>query len=218
MNRYRSDIIRSNLAFIDTENRKNHSYTLGITPFIFLTSEEFASFVSVDGLSDSSIPAKSAKCLNRQQSRSFVDWRKKGILSPNINQGDCGSCYAIATVELTATALRLAGRKVDPLSSQQVVDCSRAYGNSGCSGGSLLYSLKYISDIGLVTEAEYPYVGKESVCAVPKQGRFKPSHFNRYSDIDEASLQSLVASGPVSVAIYGSWEPLQVTEPSSLSL
>ena len=166
--------------------------------------------MSARSLLDTSNHKKSGKCLNRQQSRSSVDWRKRGILSPISNQGDCGSCYAMATAELTATAFRLAGKKVDPLSSQQVVDCSHSYGNSGCSGGSLLYSLKYISDIGLVTDAEYPYTGKESPCAVPKQGRFKPSDFKSYSCVDEASVQSLVTSGPVSVAIYGSWAPLQV--------
>ena len=212
LTRYRSNVIRSNMAFIDAENRKNHSYTLGITPFIYLTSKEFASYVSTRGLSDSSIPPRSAKCLNRQQSPSSVDWRKRGILSPITNQGDCGSCYAMATAELTATALRLAGKKVDPLSSQQIVDCSHAYGNSGCSGGSLLYSMKYINSTGLVPDTEYPYLGKETPCAVSGQGRFRASQFKRYSDIDETSLQSLVASGPVSVAIYGSWEPLQVAE------
>lgn len=203
-------MIRSNLVFIDAENRKYHLYTLGVTPFIFLTTEEFADYVSTRSLVDPSIHSKSVKCLNRRHARSFVDWRKRGVFSPITNQGSCGSCYAMATAELTATALRLAGKKVDLLSSQQVVDCSRAYGNSGCSGGSLLYSLKYINNTGLVTDTEYPYTGKETPCAVPKQGRFKPSDFKRYSDIDETSLQSLVASGPVSVAIYGSWAPLQV--------
>ena len=69
-----------------------------------------------------------------------VDWRKKGVLSAVMNQGSCGSCYAIASAGMIAAAYRIHGEKVEDLSSQQIMDCSTEYGNSGCEGGTVYSS------------------------------------------------------------------------------
>ncbi len=43
------------------------------------------------------------------------------------------------------------------LSEQQLVDCSRDYGNFGCNGGFAYNGLRYIRDKGVTTEDKYPY-------------------------------------------------------------
>jgi len=49
------------------------------------------------------------------------------------------------------------------LSSQQIIDCSIAYGNLGCSGGSLKNTLQYLQRVGGIMQGiEYPY--KAKVC------------------------------------------------------
>jgi C1A family cysteine protease len=50
------------------------------------------------------------------------------------NQGSCGSCWAFSAVAAIESTLLINGR-TELLSEQQLVDCSRAYGNQGCSGG-----------------------------------------------------------------------------------
>ena len=139
-----------------------------------------------------------------------VDWRKKGIFSPIRNQGTCGSCYGEAAAELTASVLRLSGKHVDQLSLQQIVDCSRSYGNSGCSGGSILFSMKYIMDNGLVTEANYPYIGKTGECNISGSTRYQVHNSTTLVGVSESVIQRYVSQSPVAVGMLSSWAPLQV--------
>lgn len=50
------------------------------------------------------------------------------------------------------------------LSEQQLVDCSRKYGNFGCSGGENYQGLAYVKDHGITTEALYPYKAHNENC------------------------------------------------------
>lgn len=48
-------------------------------------------------------------------------------------------------------------------SSQQIIDCSIAYGNLGCSGGSLKNTLQYIQRVGGIMQGiEYSYKARVS--------------------------------------------------------
>lgn len=49
------------------------------------------------------------------------------------------------------------------LSAQQIVDCSASAGNSGCSGGSLRITLRYLqASRGLMRNVDYPYESEAS--------------------------------------------------------
>lgn len=87
-----------------------------------------------------------------------LDWRELGFRTKPMNQKTCGGCYAFAVATSVAAQVFRRTGKVVELSPQQIVDCSVSAGNSGCAGGSLKTTLKYLHSIrGLMRDVDYPY-------------------------------------------------------------
>lgn len=92
-----------------------------------------------------------------------IDWTSKGVVTEVKNQGQCGSCWAFSTTGMLECYAKLKGESVS-LSEQELVDCTRSYGNYGCSGGWPYAALKYIEEHKIAYESEYPYHAKDETC------------------------------------------------------
>lgn len=104
------------------------------------------------------------------------DWREKtpGGLPPIRDQGNCGSCWAFATVGALECAIKIKdGINVD-LSEQWLVDCAKGLFWHGCEGGISAHDwhkgIKTDScgGYGAVLETDYPYTGDDGSCSCPK--------------------------------------------------
>ena len=84
------------------------------------------------------------------------------------------------------------------LSEQQVLDCSKSYGNYGCNGGWMNATFAYTKDHGLQTDDEYPYVAKDQKCNAPEGGKYKISNYVSVSGC--ADMETALNSQPIATA------------------
>lgn len=105
------------------------------------------------------------------------------LLNGVVNQGRCGSCYALSVANSIESSLAVRASKEGnddfkpvSLSAQQIVDCTRNtyYGNYGCRGGRVRSTMVYALNEGLMLERDYPYSGRQGFyCKVSGQQYFK---------------------------------------------
>jgi len=214
---FRKKIWLNNKDMIDRHNEQFDkglkTYSLEMNKFGDLLNHEFVSMMN--GLK---IPTNRTRRgityiepANVNIPESF-DWRDEGAVTEVKDQGQCGSCWAFSTTGAIEGAHFRATGKLVSLSEQQLVDCTKSYGEQGCSGGYVDKAFQYVEDQGGIdTESSYPYHARSEKC-----------HFNKYNvgakvlnfvDIrrnDENALKSAIATqGPVAVGIQANLTDFQ---------
>jgi cathepsin C len=109
------------------------------------------------------------------------DWRNhKGqdYVGAVMNQGSCGSCYAVAVTHMLESRVRVQtnNRHKPKLSIQEVLSCSRY--SQGCHGGFPFLVGKYAQDFGLASESAEPYKGHKGVrCNANAQAKVRAKDY-----------------------------------------
>lgn len=190
-----------------------HTYWLGANEYADMTNREFRAMMNGYKMQPKSNTSSVFLAPSHVTYPDEVDWRKEGYVTDVKNQGQCGSCWSFsATGSLEGQNFKKTGKLVS-LSEQNLVDCSRSYGNNGCQGGLMDNAFRYIKENhGIDTENSYPYEAKNLKC------RFKTDSIGAtdtgFTDVatgDEDALMKAVATvGPVAVAIDASHMSFQL--------
>lgn len=89
------------------------------------------------------------------------DWRDHEGVTPVKDQGNCGSCWAFASVGALEGCARILDRVVYDLSEQQVLSCNTL--GQGCGGGYWEAPFEVFSTYGAIEEQCMPYRAIDSI-------------------------------------------------------
>ncbi|KAI3388621.1 hypothetical protein SNEBB_010255 [Seison nebaliae] len=205
-------IYDENVKYIERHNLEEeqglHTYRLGINQFTDLTNEQFLRSMGVFGGSGKEAERKSKESQKiRRNIPGAVDWRKKGYVTPVKNQIQCLASWAFsATGSLEGQWFKMYSKLVS-LSEQNLVDCSSAFGNRGCFGGTMKNAFDYIqNNDGIDTEASYPFKQFETICKYKKENRGATldGYFEIKSGDEDSLVDAVITAGPISTTIDAS--------------
>lgn len=211
----RLKVFRDNFNYIKEQNGQGLSYQLDVNQFADMTPDEFSmSHTGISASSMAALPNLGRHQVGNATLPESVDWTTKNVVNPVKNQAQCGSCWAFSTIGALEGAWAIATGKLISLSEQQLVDCSRSYGNNGCSGGLMDNAFKYEVTVAVCTEASYNYTAQNGVCKASKCAAGIPSGgvvgFKDIDHNDQQALMSAVVQQPVSVAIEADQSAFQL--------
>jgi C1A family cysteine protease len=197
---FRAAEFKKKLAAIEEHNSQNGTHTVGLNQFADLTAKEMKKML---GYRQELKQTNAAPVLlDESNLQASVNWVTAGAVTPVKNQGMCGSCWAFSTTGAVEGAEFVATGKLVSLSEQQLVDCSKSFGNYGCNGGLMDFGFQYAQKNPLETEGDYPYKATEGTCAyVQSKGVGKVAGFQDVTPGSVSQLQAALNKGPVSVAI-----------------
>lgn len=219
----RLSIFKESLERIKLKNKdRNHPDDAwwGLNEFSDLTPEEFKQMMSKKKTERKNLHHKhllrraagTVNFKNMTKLPQFVDWRKRGIITPVKSQNKCGACWAFSTVETLESMNALKTGTLTELSVQQVIDCATGL-NHGCDGGDTCDALDWMYEkkVKIVTEKQYPLTDEQGDCKIIKAKKGVQLKFNytceKLVGAEEEMVKLLAVHGPLVVSVDSStWQ------------
>merc|ERR1719378_840165 len=216
---HRFAVFSANMDFVARHNAEYeqgmHTYWGGVNEWADMENSEFVA--QMNGLKydhDADVKNPVEMPALTEALPTSVDWRQKGVVTAVKNQGQCGSCWSFSATGSTEGQHALATGQLVSLSEQNLIDCSTAYGNSGCEGGLMDYAFQYIIDNnGIDTEASYPYTAtgpNQCEYSVANKAATLVSFHDLPTKNENALQQASATIGPISVGIDASHMSFQM--------
>lgn len=198
---YRRTVFESNLNYINTENAKGHSYTLGVTKFADWTQEEFKKIMGYIPMGHKYPEFEDNEMYPEVNAFKDIDWTKANKVTGVKDQGNCGSCWAFSAVGATEALFAIKTKRLMEFSEQQLVDCdSRSY---GCMGGEMFYAFQYYRTHGICKRTSYPYTAQDGTCH-SQTCEADTMHIKKYELVvsqDPSVIHQKLALAPLSIGV-----------------
>jgi C1A family cysteine protease len=183
----------------ELQNSGKITHTLAINQFADMTKEEFKNYAGLSKrLGDDPV------CTQKHTSdtnKADVDWIAKGAVAKVKNQASCGSCYTFSAIAAIEALYFIKGHTLTTFSEQELVDC-KYEGNDGCNGGWMDACFDYAMNVGVSTDAQYPYTGRDGKCkntTVTHVFKITGCKDIPYEDLD--ALQDALSVNVLSIAV-----------------
>ncbi|KAF1744179.1 hypothetical protein MXB_3035 [Myxobolus squamalis] len=199
---HRKSLFEKNLRFIINTNAQNKNLTLKMNKFGHLEKQEMPGFINLQSeLKLDENEEEPPIFVGREIPLDF-DWTKYDVLSPVEDQLYCGSCYAFSAIGAIESQFAIQTGILPSLSKQEIIDCSKNYGNYACLGGYEESVYRYCMDHGLSNSSDYPYYAAENQCSRENHNNsYKLQGYKGLTKGDEANLlRAIYYVGPISIA------------------
>jgi cathepsin L len=201
----REKLFQQRLADVRQQNSKpNRLWTAGLNHLTDRTHAELQELrgwrrsVAHPGSSGTSLLSGRGKHIGSLASE--VDWKN---VTAVVDQGSCGSCWAVATKALLDAHYAIHMNEETKFSAQELVNCvpnpESCGGSGGCGGATVELAMQYVQGVGLSTESEVPYRGSDGSCKRPASSSLFQSDGNGHDH----------GSGGSGLKGLHSWETLE---------
>jgi len=131
------------------------------------------------------------------------DWRQQGVVTQVQDQGDCGACYAFASLANIESKLQIDGAGTYDFSENNAKECP--WHDPSCSGSNYWEMAGWFSQKGMVQESCDPYVDSDVDCndTCPYIKTLLDWRFISYEVPNPNVLKAYIqAYGPVYTSVY----------------
>jgi len=153
-----------------------------------------------------------------------VDWTHLETANHIMDQGACGSCWAVASSTLLQAHYEVHMNGSRTFATQELVDCvsnpDHCGGDGGCKGATVELAMDYVQKHGLREEGQLPYQGSEGTCPHADKGSsladvqrlngggggasFGFRGWTKLPENKALPLMQAVMDGPVGISVGGS--------------
>jgi len=156
-------------------SQSNRLWTAGVNKLWDWTENELMSLRGWDGSAKPSSKGSVRRHAFLQQEEDDDDselpteklWTDLSASRHIRNQGDCGSCWAIASATVLEAHAEISGNP-RTFSAQQITECTpnpkRCGGDGGCQGATSELAMDWVLRNGVAEESVIPYTGRDAAC------------------------------------------------------
>eukprot|EP00933_Yihiella_yeosuensis_P032847 TRINITY_DN264_c1_g1_i1.p1 TRINITY_DN264_c1_g1~~TRINITY_DN264_c1_g1_i1.p1 ORF type:complete len:474 (-),score=110.97 TRINITY_DN264_c1_g1_i1:163-1380(-) len=210
----RLKLFARSLALVDTHNRrKDVLWTTEINKFSDRTEAEKREYFGYKRTGKlpqaiSLLETETNKTKTLEGTAQSIDFRDLETASFIVDQGGCGSCWAVAAASVLEMRAELASRKKVPkLSYGQLRDCApnprHCGGTGGCEGATAELAFDFAKkNGGIAAESDYhTHVGDHKCPTTQPRSTVKLSGWRTLPQNNLAMLQKALNDGPVAVSV-----------------